>query len=101
MKKKKYTDKQLEHFFQKWLYTYGGASDVVSLDDYIDNYDDWYGAIDVYSDQVCPCVLCFDQSPEPNPNADYIFVFEEDEDEDDEDIRDESNYLGFDDGGEG
>ena len=98
---KKYTDKQLEHFFQKWLYTYGGASDVVSLDDYIDNYDDWYGAIDVYSDQVCPCVLCFDQSPEPNPNADYIFVFEEDEDEDDEDIRDESNYLGFDDGGEG
>ena len=53
----------------------------------------------MYSDQVCPCVLCFDQSPEPNPNADYIFVFEEDEDE--EDIRDESNYLGFDDGGEG
>jgi len=42
-----------------------------------------------------------DQSPEPNPNADYIFVFEDDDDEDDEDIRDESNYLGFDDGGEG
>ena len=85
MKKKKYTDKQLEHFFQKWL----------------DTYDDWYGPIDEYSDQVCPCVLCFDQSPEPNPNADYIFVFEDDDDEDDEDIRDESNYLGFDDGGEG
>jgi len=104
-KLKQYTDKQFEHFFQKWLYTYGGASDVVSLDDYIDTYDDWYGPIDEYSDQVCPCILCMDpddQSDEPNPNADYIFVFEDDddEDEDEEDIRDESNYLGFDDGGE-
>ena len=102
-KLKQYTDKQFEHFFQKWLYTYGGASDVLSLDDYIDTYDDWYGPIDEYSDQVCPCILCMDpddQSDEPNPNADYIFVFEDDDDEDEEDIRDESNYLGFDDGGE-
>ena len=55
----KYTDEQLEHFFQKWLYTYGGATDVVSLEDYIKDYDTkWYGDIDEYSDKVCPCVLC-------------------------------------------
>lgn len=84
-KPKQYTDKQLEHFFQKWLYTYGGASDVVSLDDYIDTYDDWYGSIDEYSNKVCPCILC---------------VYEIGEDKDEKDIRDEANYLGFDDGGE-
>ncbi len=66
-KLKQYTDKQLEHFFQKWLYTYGGASDVVSLDDYIDTYNDWYGSIDEYSDKVCPCILCLsDDIPDDN-----------------------------------
>ena len=62
MNDKQYTDKQLEHFFQKWLYTYGGASDVVSLDDYIDTYNDWYGPIDEYSDKVCPCILCLNSN---------------------------------------
>ena len=34
-----YTDEQLEHFFQKWLYTYGGATDVISLEQFIKDYD--------------------------------------------------------------
>jgi hypothetical protein len=58
-----YTDKQLEHFFQKWLYTYGGATDVISLEQFIKDYDiKWYGDIDEYSDKVCPCVLCFEEN---------------------------------------
>ena len=65
MPDKEYTEKQLEHFFQKWLYTYGGATDVVSLEDYIKEYDpDWYGDIDTYSNKVCPCVLCFEENVE-------------------------------------
>ena len=65
MPDKEYTEKQLEHFFQKWLYTYGGATDVVSLEDYIKKYDiDWYGDVDEYSDKVCPCVLCFEENIE-------------------------------------
>ena len=62
---KKYTEKQLEHFFQKWLYTYGGATDVISLEQFIKDYDiKWYGDIDEYSDKVCPCVLCFEENHE-------------------------------------
>ena len=58
-----YTDKQLEHFFQKWLYTYGGATDVISLEQFIKDYDiKWYGDIDEYSDKVWPCVLCFEEN---------------------------------------
>jgi hypothetical protein len=62
---KKYTEKQLEHFFQKWLYTYGGATDVISLEQFIKDYDTkWYGDVDEYSDKVCPCVLCFEENIE-------------------------------------
>jgi hypothetical protein len=57
---KKYTEKQLEHFFQKWLYTYGGSTDVLSLEDYIKEYDNWYGDVDVYDSSKCPCILCIE-----------------------------------------
>jgi hypothetical protein len=83
IKVKNITEEQYNHFFNKWLYTYGGATDVVSLEDYIKDYDvDWYGDIDIYSSDICPCVMCFDDdesSDTPNPNADYIFVFEDEE----------------------
>ena len=83
IKVKNITEEQYNHFFQKWLYTYGGATDVVSLEDYIKDYDvDWYGDIDIYSSDICPCFMCFDDdesSDTPNPNADYIFVFEDEE----------------------
>ena len=60
-----YTDEQLEHFFQKWLYTYGGATDVISLEQFIKDYNtELYGDIDEYSDKVCPCVLCFEENHE-------------------------------------
>ena len=60
---KKKNDKQLEHIYAIWLYTYGGATDVVSLEDYIKEYDsDWYGDIDTYSNKVCPCVMCFEEN---------------------------------------
>ena len=63
IKVKNITEEQYNHFFQKWLYTYGGATDVVSLEDYIKEYDpDWYGDIDTYSNKVCPCVMCFEEN---------------------------------------
>ena len=63
IKVKNITEEQYNHFFQKWLYTYGGATDVVSLEDYIKEYDpDWYGDIDIYSNKVCPCVMCFEEN---------------------------------------
>ena len=61
IKVKNIKEEQYNHFFHKWLYTYGGATDVVSLEDYIKEYDpDWYGDIDTYSNKVCPCVMCFE-----------------------------------------
>ena len=63
IKVKNITEEQYNHFFQKWLYTYGGAPDVVSLEDYIKKYDpDLYGDIDTYSNKVCPCVMCFEEN---------------------------------------
>jgi hypothetical protein len=65
MKIKNITEEEYNHFFHKWLYTYGGATDVVSLEDYIKEYDpDWYGDIDTYSNKVCPCVMCFEENIE-------------------------------------
>ena len=47
--------------WMKWLYYYGGASDVVSLKEFRDTYDsDQYGDIDTYSDEVCPCAMCLE-----------------------------------------
>ena len=63
IKVKNITEEQYNHFFHKWLYTYGGATDVVSLEDYIKEYDpDWYGDIDTYSNKVCPCVMCLEEN---------------------------------------
>ena len=63
IKVKNITEEQYNHFFQKWLYTYGGATDVVSLEDYIKEYDpDLYGDVDVYDSSVCPCVMCFEEN---------------------------------------
>ena len=63
MKIKNITEEEYNHFFHKWLYTYGGATDVVSLEDYIKKYDpDLYGDIDTYSNKVCPCVMCLEEN---------------------------------------
>ena len=53
------SEEQYNHFFHKWLYTYGGTSDVKTLKEFINEYDsDVYGDIDIYSTSVCPCVMC-------------------------------------------
>ena len=63
IKVKNITEEQYNHFFHKWLYTYGGATDVVSLEQFIKEYDsDWYGDVDTYSNKVCPCVMCFEEN---------------------------------------
>ena len=58
------TEEDMEHFFHKWLYQYGGASDVVTLQQYVENYDsDEYGDIDnidKYDTNLCPCVMCME-----------------------------------------
>ena len=47
------------HYYHKHLYYYGGASDVVSLPQFIKNYDPLkYGDINTFSPKSCPCVLC-------------------------------------------
>jgi hypothetical protein len=63
IKVKNITEEEYNHYFQKWLYTYGGATDVVSLEQFIKEYDsDWYGDIDTYSNKVCPCVMCLEEN---------------------------------------
>ena len=58
---KEITEEDYNHFFHKWLYYYGGAGDVVSLEQYIKDYDsDDYGEIDKYDTGLCPCVMCMD-----------------------------------------
>ena len=53
------SEEQYNHFFYKWLYTYGGTSDVKTLQGFINEYDsDVYGDVDIYSTSVCPCVMC-------------------------------------------
>jgi len=53
------SEEQYNHFFHKWLYTYGGTSDVKTLQEFINEYDsDVYGEVDIYSTTVCPCVMC-------------------------------------------
>ena len=61
IKLKNITEEEYNHYFHKWLYYYGGASDVVSLDQYVEDYDsDAYGEIDKYDTGLCPCVMCMD-----------------------------------------
>ena len=51
---KDYSEKQLEHIYMIWLYTYGGSTDVRTLNEFIEyDYDD---DPDVYED--CPCIIC-------------------------------------------
>ena len=60
---KEITEEQAIHFFHKWLYTYGGTSDVKTLEQYIKEYDlDLYGDVDVYSSDVCPCIMCLEEN---------------------------------------
>ena len=48
-----------DHYYHKWLYYYGGAGDVVSLKEFVKDYDsNMYGEIDVYSQDICPCIMC-------------------------------------------
>jgi len=62
---KEISEEDYNHFFHKWLYTYGGASDVKTLKDFIEEYDsDWYGEVNVYNSSVCPCVMCMDKDIE-------------------------------------
>ena len=57
--------KQMAHYIEKWIYMFGGAPDVVSLEDYIQQYNsDVEGDVDIYSTSLCPCILCinYDES---------------------------------------
>jgi len=59
MRIKEISEEDYQHYFHKWLYYYGGAGDVVSLKEFIKTYDpDKWGDIDIYSDNVCPCIMC-------------------------------------------
>ena len=63
MKIKNITEEEANHYWMKWLYYYGGASDVVSLKEYVENYDsDMYGEIDKYDSSLCPCVMCLEEN---------------------------------------
>jgi len=58
---KEISEEQYNHFFYKWLYTYGGTSDVMTLEQYIKEYDlDLDGDVDIYSTSVCPCIMCME-----------------------------------------
>jgi hypothetical protein len=48
-----YTEKQLEHIYGKWLYEYGGAQDVKTFREYVNEYK---GDPDKYGN--CPCYTC-------------------------------------------
>ena len=54
-----------DHYFHKWLYYYGGASDVVSLSEFVQTFDaDMWGDINIYSDNHCPCIMCMGRDEE-------------------------------------
>ena len=48
------TSKQLQHIYAIWLYTYGGTSDVRTLEEFI-QYD-YQDNPDLYGN--CPCHIC-------------------------------------------
>ena len=59
MKLTNISQEDYDHYYHKWLYYYGGASDVVDLKTFVKNYDsNMYGEIDVYSPNICPCIMC-------------------------------------------
>tara|TARA_B100001094_G_C17720847_1_gene571897 strand:+ start:338 stop:538 length:201 start_codon:yes stop_codon:yes gene_type:complete len=51
------SEEDYNHYFYKWLYEYGGSHDVMSLQQYIDDYDSEI-PIEIYDKDLCPCVLC-------------------------------------------
>ncbi len=58
------SEEDYNHYFHKWLYYYGGAHDVVSLKQFIQEYDsDSMGDINIYSVDQCPCVMCLEENP--------------------------------------
>ena len=59
MKLNNISQEDYDHYYQKWLYYCGGAGDVVSLKEFVQDYDsDKWGDIHVYSQDVCPCIMC-------------------------------------------
>ena len=61
MKIKQISEENYNHYFHKWLYQYGGTSDVKTLEEFIKEYDsDLNGDVDIYSTSVCPCIMCMD-----------------------------------------
>ena len=59
MKLENISQEDYDHYFHKWLYYYGGAGDVVDLKTFVETYDaDKWGDVNVYSSNVCPCVMC-------------------------------------------
>ena len=49
----KYNDKQLDHIYAIWLYTYCGTQDVKTFKEYVEEYK---GDPDKYGN--CPCFIC-------------------------------------------
>ena len=61
MKIKNISEENYTHYYEKWIYTFGGAPDVVSLEDYIQHYDsDVEGDVNIYSTSLCPCIMCIE-----------------------------------------
>ena len=59
MKLDNISQEDYDHYYHKWLYYYGGAGDVVDLKTFVQDYDsDKWGEIDVYSQDICPCIMC-------------------------------------------
>lgn len=62
---KEISEEDYQHYFHKWLYYYGGASDVVDLQEFINQYNsDTMGEITIYSIDMCPCVMCMEMNHE-------------------------------------
>ena len=61
------SEEEYAHYFQKWIYTYGGASDVKTLQEFVHEYDtDLYGDINIYDNSLCPCIMCMRHIGEEN-----------------------------------
>ena len=55
MKLTNISQEDYDHYYHKWLYYYGGRSDVVSLKKFVEDYDsDKWGEIDV----KMSCIMC-------------------------------------------
>jgi hypothetical protein len=62
---KEISEEEHLHYYHKWLYYYGGASDYCSLQEFINQYDpDSMGDVNVYSIDMCPCVMCMEENIE-------------------------------------